>query len=163
MKTISLGRFVIFIGALAFVLGLPICLFVSSCKTPTQNAAIATAEAGNAYATYELGKSVANLKGLQDLAAALPLMPLGKVSAEQLGVINAELTAALNTTAGGTQINNQIGSLIALVSQSEYSAGGPETAEQGVLVAQATDVAGGILNGIQFWQGQQSVLHPASP
>lgn len=150
------------------------CLGLAGCSlfsTPTQRIAMANAEAGNAYATYVLGKQgTPALKGLQDLANALPNIPLGKVSPNQLGVINAELQQTQSAITGSatssstSQLYAQVGSLISLVSQSAAAAGGNATAEAGVLVAQALDVQNGINNAIQFWQGQQSVLAPkASP
>ena len=137
---------------------------LTACFTPSQQVALAGAEAGNAFATYELNKSgTAVIKGLTDIATNLPLIPYGKVSANELGVINAELSQVQGTQTSSSQLYSQVGSLISLVSQASATAGGNPTAEQGVLAAQAQDVANGITNAIAFYQGQQSVTPtPAS-
>lgn len=137
----------------------------SGCTTPTQRVALASAEVGNAVATYVLGQHGATaVKGLQDLATALPQIPLGKVSPTQLGVINAELSqiqaSAAEAGSAQSQLFSQVGSLISLVSQSTAVSGNP-TAETGLILAECIDVQNGIENAIQFWQGQASVTTPA--
>lgn len=139
-----------------------LCVFsLGACFTPTQGIALATAEAGNAFASYVLTKNGAPaIKALTDLAAALPLIPQGKVSATQLGVINAELQvvqAQLGNTPANNQLYSQVGSLLSLVSQAAGAAGGNATIETGAIIASCLDVQNGINNAIQFWQGQQSV------
>lgn len=136
---------------------------LTACFTPTQQIAVGSAEIGNALATYELNKDgSAAIKGLQDLATNLPLIPLGKVSANELGIINAELQQVQSGQVKSSQLYAQVGSLIALVSQSAATAGGNPTLEAGQLVAEATDVSNGINNAIQYWQGGQSVT-PTKP
>lgn len=143
---------------------LMLCLSGAGCAlTPTQQVADASYLAGSAFATGELGKNPAILKGLQDFAAALPLIPLGKVSAFQMGVINAELQPLLSAAQSKPQfatVYSQIGGLISASSQLFGSGGGSAapTAEAGLAVATCTDFANGIGQGIQFWEGQQSVL-----
>jgi hypothetical protein len=134
---------------------------------------LATAELGNAIATYTLGKNgSAAVQGLQDLATDLPLIPLGKVTASELGALSAELNATqasmkVSATAGVTtiptappsnlsQIISQLGSLIALITTSQPSAsGGLETVDQAIAVQYFANVSQGLLNGVQFWQGSQ--------
>lgn len=147
--------------------------------TPTQQLALGNAAGGNIVATYVLDTQGAPaVKGLNDLSAALPDIPLGKVSAFQLGAINAELkgiqdkvVASINsgTTTVGTgktavvlsQVLDQVGSLISLVSKSmAANSGGNETLEQSVLVASAQNIANGIQNAISYWQGGQSIAAP---
>jgi hypothetical protein len=123
----------------------------------------ATAEAGNALATWLLGKNgAASVSGLQNLAANLPLIPVGKVTPFNLGVISAQLSAinsAATSQNADAKFLSQIGSVIALVSNEEAAAsGGNITTSQAVLVAAATNVANGINNALGFFEGQQSVL-----
>lgn len=132
---------------------------------------LATAELGNAVATYVLSKSgVSAVKALQDLATNLPLIPLGKVSPTELGTLTAELSkthsaisgsaAAGETVAGVSSLQetaSQLGSLISLVSQAEPTAsGGLETPDQALAVQYLWNFSSGVLNGVQFWQGQQA-------
>ena len=84
------------------ILGLSLAALLSGCAslTPQQKIALAGAESGNVYATYELGKAttpaaqVTTVKALTDLATELPNIPLGKVSAFQIGALQAELDQA---------------------------------------------------------------------
>ena len=148
---------------LAALIALALAL-LPGCMTPTQQAADATFLAGQAFATAELAKNPAALKGLQDFAAALPSIPLGKVSAFQMGVLNAELsplTAASAANPTYSQAYSQVGAAISGLSQIAGGNGGNPTAEVGVLIAWFTDFANGVNQGIQFWQGQQSVAAPA--
>lgn len=135
-------------------LGLAVAALSAGCVST--GVALANAEAGNAFATYELNRDPATLQGLQDMAKALPDIPLGKVSAYQLGVIQGELNKAKIGTSG--QLASQIGSMIALVSQAGLvSNGGVPTAEAGIISADCADAAAGINNAIAYWQGQNSV------
>lgn len=163
-------RFLPIIAALAPALAaLGLAIFSPGCAmTPTQEAASGTYLAGSAFATGELGKNPAVLKGLQDFAAALPLIPLGKVSPYQMGVINAELqplVAAAASKPQYAQVFSQIGNFISAASQLSGNGLGSAapTAEAGLAVAECTDFGNGITEGIQFWQGQQSVLGAPPP
>jgi hypothetical protein len=124
-----------------------------------------TAEIGNAIATFILLKDGASaVAGLEALAAALPKIPAGGVTSFQIGVIAAQVNA-INTKANaanaGAELVSQTGSLLALVSQGQAAAtGGNLTATQALLVAACQNVANGILNAVQFFLGQQSVLNP---
>lgn len=155
-----------FWGTLLAVVTALIC--TTGCGTPSQNVATAYYLAGNSFATYELGKSPASLKGLQDLAAALPDMMSGKVTPFDMGVLNAELRAIQNdATAPALQKNadalNQIGSIISAGIQANAGlTGGNPTATTAIVSAHLTDFANGILHGIDFWKGQQSVAAPPS-
>lgn len=149
---------------LAALLGAALSFF-TACGTPTQNVATANFLAGNAFATHELDKSPANLKGLQDLAAALPDIPSGKVTPYQMGVLNAEL-GAINATASVDPKNqealNQIGSLLSAAVQANNGiSGGNPTAATAIASAALADFANGINHAIQFYNGQKSVLAPS--
>lgn len=143
-------------------------LTFTACGTPAQNVATAHFLAGNAFATYELGKSAAHLKGLQDLAKALPDIPSGKVSAFDMGVLNAELQAINQASvdpdlAKNSSALSQIGSLISAAVQSNASnSGGNPTITTAILTADLTDFANGITHGIEFWRGQQTVQNPTT-
>lgn len=145
------------------------CLAFTGCGTPAQNVATANYLAGNAFATHELAKSPASLKGLQDLAAALPDMASGKVSPFQMGVLNAELSAikadgAAEADAKTREGYSQVGSLISAGIQAHVAAsGGIPTATDAIAGAALTDFASGINHGIAFWQGQRSVTAPPAP
>lgn len=148
----------------AMLLGIAACFF-TACGTPSQQVATANYLAGNAFATHELAKSPANLKGLTDLAAALPGIPTGKVTPFQMGVLNAEL-AAINATAKAPDVApknqealSQIGSLLSASVQA-YNAqtGGNPTAATAIASAALEDFANGINHAILFWQGQQSTV-----
>lgn len=136
--------------------------FAGCAATPEQNIALGFAAAGNTYATYELGKGgPATVTALTHLALIMPDIPLGKVSARELGQLNAELQVAKANLVKNEQADNQIGSLIALVSQNAGTmAGGNLTAHQAIIMAQFQNVANGISAAIAFYSGQQSVLHP---
>jgi hypothetical protein len=125
----------------------------------------ATAEAGNAVATWLLAKEGASaVTGLTNLAAALPKIPVGGLTPFQLGVISEEIQGINSkaTTGGGSaDLLNQIGSLISLVSTSEAAAsGGAVTATQALLVGVALNVQLGINNALGFFAGSQSVTNP---
>jgi hypothetical protein len=128
----------------------------------------ATAEAGNAVATWLLSKNGPSaVAGLTNLAQILPQIPLGKVTPFQLGATSAELSA-INAQAtaqsASQQLISQIGSLVSLVSSSQASStGGPVTATQALLVGAAQNVALGIQNALGFFAGQQSVAAASSP
>ena len=108
----------------------------------------ATAEAGNAVATWLLAKEGAS--------AVTGLTKLGVISAEIQG-INSKAT----TGGGSADLLNQIGSLISLVSTSEAAAsGGAVTATQALLVGVALNVQLGINNALGFFAGSQSVTNP---
>jgi hypothetical protein len=136
----------------------------TGCGSPAQNIATGTFLGGNGFATYELDSNPLSLKGLQDFAEALPLIPLGKVTPFQMGVLNAEiepLKAAAAVDTKNAAVYNQIGSLISAASQANAGAtGGNPTVNTGIAIAALTDFANGINHGIQFWQGQQSTIAP---
>lgn len=150
---------------IATLLGVVFAMGFTACGTPSQQVATANYLAGNAFATHELAKSPANLKGLQDLAAALPGIPTGKVTPFQMGVLNAELRA-INATAQAPDVApknqealSQIGSLLSASVQA-YNAqtGGNPTAATAIASAALEDFANGINHAILFWQGQQSTV-----
>lgn len=154
------------VSLLAPLLALAAIAFVTACGTPSQNIATGNALAGNVFATWELHKSPANLKGLQDLAAALPDMASGKVTPFQMGVLNAELqnlNAAADANPSQSQALNYIGSLISQATQLNAGiTGGNPTAVTAIASAALADFANGINHEIAFCQGQQSVNAPAS-
>lgn len=161
------------IAAIAAAIGLAT---LPGCQTPEQAVAGSVYYAGSAFATYELGQAktpaaaASVLKGLQDLATALPNIPLGKVTPYQMGVLNAELqpiqAAAVSTAPQLAQYSgtySQIGNAISALSQINAGAtGGNPTASTGLIIAQFTDFANGLNEGIQFYNGQQSVGAPAT-
>lgn len=129
-----------------------------------QEIALAGAASGNAYATYVLTKAAtadqktAAVKALTDLAAELPNIPLGKVSAFQLGALQAELKQASADLISNPQAENQIGSLISLVANNQGTlSGGIVTADQSLVFGAFQNVATGIGNAVQFALGQASV------
>jgi hypothetical protein len=139
----------------------------TGCGSPAQNIATANYLAGNAFATFELGKNPAALKGLQDLQAALPSLTTGKVTPFQMGVLSAELQPIANAAAADAKnaaALNQIGSLISAAVQANAGAtGGLPNANTALVGAALTDFALGIQHGIDFYNGQQSVLAPKAP
>jgi hypothetical protein len=131
--------------------------------TPSQKIALAGAEAGNVYATYELSQAVlpatqaATVKALTDLATALPNIPLGKVSAFQLGALQGELQVAKANLITNPQAEDQIISLISLIANNQGSlSGGVVTAEQAEVFGAFQNVATGITNAVQVFLGRQS-------
>lgn len=127
----------------------------------------ATAEAGNAVATWLLGKEGAPaITGLTNLAAILPKIPIGGATPFQIGAVSAQLqaiNAKATAAAAQTSLLNQIASLVALVSNSEAAAsGGNITVTQALLVAAAQNVSNGISNALGFFAGAQSVNPPAA-
>lgn len=139
------------------------CSLVSftGCQTPAQAIATANYLAGNAYATYELGRNPGAVDALEHLASVLPSIPLGKVSPTELGQLNAQLAASQSSTPKNSQLYNQIGSLISALSQANAAAnGGNPTINTALLLAAVTDAANGIQHGVDFWKGQQSVENP---
>lgn len=152
-------KFLSFFAALLLV---PLVMLETACSTPTQQLASANFLAGNAFATYQLGRDPSTLKGLQDLAAALPNIPTGKVTAFEMGALNAELKplqAAANSDPKNAAAYNQIGSAISAAAQLN---GKNPTVNDAILIAACMDFANGINHGIEFWQGQQSVANPPS-
>jgi hypothetical protein len=139
--------------------------FVAGCGTPSQNIATANYLAGNAFATKKLSDNPATLKGLQDLAAALPTLATGKITPFQMGVLNAELQplqAAAMADPKNAAAYNQVGSLISAAIQANAGVTGAlPNANTAIVGAALTDFALGIQHGIDFWSGQQSVLAPA--
>lgn len=141
-------------------------VILSACNSMSlqEKAALAGATAGNVYATYELGKAAtpaaktAAISALTDLAAELPNIPLGKVSTFKLGALQAELAAAKADLVTNPAAQNQIGSLIALISNNQGTvSSGIVTADQTLVFGAFQNVATGITNAVQFAQGQASV------
>jgi hypothetical protein len=125
----------------------------------------ATSAAGNAIATFLLGKEGAGaVPGLQNLASLLPKIPVGAVGPASLGFVTAQLNginAKATAASAPSQLLSQIGSVIALVSNEEAAAsGGAMTVNQALLVAAATNVAQGIGNALAFFAGEQAALQP---
>lgn len=151
---------------LAASLLLLVSVVFAACGTPSQNVATANYLAGNDFATRTLDKNPASLKGLQDLAAALPDMVSGKVTPFEMGVLNAELQGINGAATDPTLAKNaaalsRIGSLISAGLQANAGlTGGNPTAASAIASAALTDFANGINHAIQFWQGQQSVNAP---
>lgn len=141
----------------AAVLGLCGCSM-----TPQQGIALAGAESGNAYATYVLQKGGPSaVKALTDLVTELPQIPLGKVSAFNLGALQAELAQAKADLVTNPQASSQINSLISLVANNQGTLnGGIVTADQALVFAAFQNVANGIANAVQFYNGQHSVASP---
>lgn len=131
--------------------------------TPEQTIALANASAGNAYATYELNKGGTKaVVALTHLSLILPDVPLGKVSASELGALGAELKLAQASFVNDDATRNQLGSFLALISQNAgMITGGNITAKQALVMAHFQNVSNGITNAIAFWQGQQTVLNPS--
>lgn len=125
----------------------------------------ATAEAGNAVATWLLGKEGSSaITGLTNLAAILPKIPIGGATPFQIGAVSAQLQAInskVQAANAGNALLNQVASLVALVSNSEAAAsGGNITVTQALLVAAAQNVSNGISNALGFFAGAQSVATP---
>lgn len=138
-------------------------LFSTGCVlTPSQKIALAGAESGNAYATFELTKTnaatqAATVKALTDLATKLPQIPLGKVSAFDLGALQGELQVAKANLITDPKAENQIISLISLVSNNQGTlSGGVVTADQALVFGAFQNVATGITNAVQVFLGRQS-------
>lgn len=130
--------------------------------SPSQQVALGFESAGNYYGTYELNKSGrAAVPALTHLSLVMPDIPLGKVPVMELGQLSAELKLAQASFINNEQARNQIGSLIALISDNAGKiSGGNITAQQALIMAQFQNVANGISNAIAFWSGQQTVLNP---
>lgn len=131
--------------------------------TPTQNLALANAAAGNAYAIYVLDQNgAAAIPTLNTLAVQLPLIPQGKVSAHDLGVLQGQLQQTKGTiSAQNPKLSDQVASLLNLVAQAQVNAaGGNIDINQAILFAACQDVANGIQNGMAYWIGKQSVVTP---
>lgn len=133
--------------------------------TEAQYASDAFYVAGSDFAVWKLGDNPAAGKTLDDLAAALPKIPLGQVSAFDLGVLSGELpslksaknaTASTPTeTAAFDRIINLVGSVSMLVNK-----GGNPTVITGAISAQAQSFSNGIAYGRQFNAGRASVTLP---
>jgi hypothetical protein len=117
---------------------------------------LATSEAGNAFATYEMQRTKgAALKFLQNLIVTLPAIPVGGATPLALGTITGELEASQGTvTDTSSQLYGQIGSIISLVSASQATSTGTETVDQAILVGVANNVVAGIQNALAFAQGE---------
>ncbi len=120
---------------------------------------------GNSIALYFLEKDGAKaVVPLQNLAALLPNVALGKVNSFQMGQLVAQLEAmgASATKAAQPQpFLDQLAAAVALVSQSQAASGGGDiTITQALLSAAAQNLANGINAACQYFLGQQSVLAP---
>jgi hypothetical protein len=143
-------------------------LFLIGCAlTPVD---VTTQEgAGKLYAQFELGRvttqaeAQAAISGLTRLEADLPNIPLGKVSDQELGALNAQLQQAkllVNTNdPNKIQILNAIASLGNLIAQNASSGG--ETAGQAIVAADFTNAAIGIGAGINYVEGGWTVTNPS--
>lgn len=156
---------------LVSALALLACALFAGCAgmSKEQQLALAGAESGNAYATYVLTKApdpaskALAVKALTDLAVELPNIPLGKVTAFQLGQLNGELQAAKANLISNPQAENQIVSFISLVANNQGTlTGGIVTADQALVFGAFQNVATGIGNAVQFALGQASVTAPGS-
>jgi hypothetical protein len=141
-------------------------LVLAGCGTPTQQLAQAGASVGNLYAEYELNQSTnptATVAALNDLAVNLPLIPLGKVSTYQQGVIQGELQAAKATLTSTTpqKYVDAVASLIGLATTAPANSGLVD-ANMALAAQQASNVAYGITNYIKYWQGKNAGLGGAS-
>jgi hypothetical protein len=130
--------------------------------TAAQYASDAFYVAGSDFAVWKLASNPSAGKTLDDLAAALPKIPLGQVSAFDLGVLSGELGAlkkaenATASTAAETAAFDRIIALIGNVSMIANKGGNP-TAITGAISAQAQSFANGITYGRQFNAGRTSV------
>lgn len=157
MKTLSPFLLLTVIAAIFSLSSLSGCAM-----TPLQAQALAGAASGNAYATFELSKTTpatkdATVKALTDLATKLPLIPLGKVSAFDIGALQGELQVAKANLIKDSLAENQIDSLIALVANNQGSmSGGIVSADQALVFGAFQNVATGINNAVQVFLGRQS-------
>jgi hypothetical protein len=147
-----------------FLLAILSILAFSACTiTPQQATALAGAAAGNVYATAKLNGATpatqaATIKALTDLETELPQIPLGKVSTYNLGALQAELVAVKATLITDQSKASQIDSFIALVANNQGSlSGGIVTADQALVFGAFQNVATGIANAIQFYDGQHGL------
>ena len=124
----------------------------------------ATSAAGNAIATFMLAKKgAAAVAGLQNLAAKLPNIPIGKVAPGDAGILAGQIAQALSLTTPSDQlVIQQLGSLSALISNAAGSAStGDITITQALLQGAGQNFANGINSAVAFWQGFNSVTAPA--
>lgn len=147
------------------ILTLCAALALAGCGTPTQNIAMAGAEAGNAIATYMLDTyGPGEIQALTDIAVDLPNVPLGKVSTAKQGFDQGELQRAqgtLTSPAGvkNQQLYDQFASALALFTNNQGSfSGGAETADMALLSQQGQNLALGIQNAINHYNGVQAGL-----
>lgn len=137
------------------------CLSTSA----AQHASDAFYIAGSDFAVWKLAENPSAGKTLDDLAAALPKIPLGQVSPFDLGVLSGELSSlkkaknATASTAAETTAFDRIISLIGNVSMIANKGGNP-TAITGAMSAQAQSFANGIVYGRAFNAGRTSVTLP---
>lgn len=130
---------------------------------PTALIGAATSALGAAIADEILTKNptTAQANALLALAASLPLIPQGKLSPSQLGQVAGQLQqlqASITTTE--TTVLTELGSVLAAV-QSQITPGGDLSATSALIFAALQNFANGVIAGVQFWQGEQAVLHPA--
>lgn len=151
-------------GALRLLLIVLLPVLLGAC-TSAQLAANATVVAGSDFAYNQLSKNPAAVKGLTDLADALPLFPLGKVTPYQAGVISGELAPLVAAENALPQDKDQIarvGNILSTIANANANGGNP-TILDAANIAFLTDFANGIKGGIQYWQGRQSTVNPPAP
>ena len=164
------GLFVLAIAAVAF--------FQSGCASmsATANLEIATGEVagGNVYATAKLSKidptaagttaQQAAVADLQLLVKNLPLWAAGALSDAQNGAMQATLQRDQLAFSGNSQVNDQIASILNLLSQTINSATPLGVTLPSTALAQQTvgNVVAGIQKSINFYSGKWSISNPAA-
>lgn len=138
-------------------------LILSACitMTPSQNIAFAGAAAGNAYAINLLNqRGESAVLTLKLLAEQLPLIPQGKVSAHDLGVLEGNLQLLKGTLSSqNPKLADNVASIANLFAKAQVNAaGGNITLDQAALFAACQNFANGLQNGIDYWEGKQSVI-----
>ena len=121
--------------------------------------------AGSDFAVWKLAQNPGAGKTLDDLAAALPKIPLGQVSPFDLGVLAGELNnlkTAKNSTSSTAAETSAFDRIIALIGNVSMimNKGGNPTVITGAISAQAQSFSNGIAYGRQFNAGRVSVVTP---
>ena len=128
---------------------------------PTALLGAATSALGAAIAAEMLTKNPTTTQAneLLALAASLPLIPQGKLTPAQLGAVAGQISQLQRSiTSTETTVLAELGSVLAAV-QSQITPAGDITATAALIFAALQNFANGIIAGVQFWQGEQAVLH----
>lgn len=146
-----------------------LCAFLfAGCASETPQQATATAIYASGYAASSdvLSKNPLQVATLQDVAAKLPLINSGKLTPTDMGVLSGELQllggdvqALRNLIPADSSKLDRAAAFISGVIQSNAALNGGRapTADQVVATTALTDFANGLLDGIGYWQGRQSV------
>lgn len=151
---------------LLFLLAALCVVFVGCNSTPQQAAATGIYAAGYAAASDNLNHDASLEPVIRDVAAKLPLINSGKLTATDMGVLSGELQKLARNTDHLAKLVpqdsaklEQAAAFLAGVLQSNAALNGGKapTVDQVVATTALIGFCNGLVDGIDYWKGRKSV------